>query len=133
MFKRQSKFVTFEELPVFRQTHNLTLTIYKITASFPKSEIYGLTSQIRRSASSVAANIVEGLHRSSKKELIQFLYQAKASCAETIYHLILAKDLKYIKTVSYGELRKTADEIIKQLNGWIRSEKKRVKLLNIKH
>ena len=87
----------FEDLKVFDQAHKLTLLIYKFTKNFPKSEIYGLTSQIRRSSVSVAVNIVEGNSRGHKKEFLQFLYLANGSLEETKYHLMLAKDLGYIR------------------------------------
>ena len=77
-------------------SHAFTLEIYKITASFPKEELYGLTSQIRRAASSIPTNISEGCVRNSDKEFNQFLNIALGSANETEYLLILSKDLKYI-------------------------------------
>ena len=74
-------------LEVWKLSHQLTLEVYKISKSFPKSEQFGLVSQVRRSASSVPTNIVEGQARQYKKEFIQFLYIAKASLEETNYHL----------------------------------------------
>jgi len=91
-------------LEVWKIAHQLTLEVYKITAVFPKSEQFGLTSQIRRSVASVPTNIIEGQARQYKKEFIQFLYIAKGSLEETNYHLFLAKDLNYISEKEYSEL-----------------------------
>lgn len=91
-----NKYTNFRELPVWKLSHEMVLEIYKLTIKFPEKEEYGLTSQIRRSASSVPANIVEGIYRQSSKELSKFLYNARGSCGETIYHLLLAKDLSYL-------------------------------------
>lgn len=73
----KKSFKSVEEVPVWVKTHELTLKVYKLTAFFPKSELFGLTSQLRRSSSSVPANITEGFYRNSTKELIQFLYNAR--------------------------------------------------------
>jgi len=116
-----NKYKNFEELPVWKKAHNLTLLVYKLTEKFPGQEVYGLTSQVRRSSSSIAANIAEGFSRHSTKELVQFLYNARGSNAETLYHIMLAKDLGYIKDVSYIKMKNEYNEIGKQLNGWISS------------
>ncbi len=92
------------KLEVWQLAHQLTLEVYKVSSAFPSSELYGLTSQIRRSASSVPTNIIEGQGRQYKKEFIQFLYIAKASLDETNYHLFLAKDLRYISDEEYKEI-----------------------------
>ena len=89
------------KLEVWKLAHQLTLEVYKISKNFPSSEMYGLTSQIRRSSSSVPTNIIEGQGRQYKKEFIQFLYIAKGSLEETNYQLFLAKDLKYITNDEY--------------------------------
>ncbi len=119
-----------EELPVWLKSYQLTLKIYNLTKSFPKDEMYALTSQLRRSGSSIGANITEGYARNSTKELLQFLYNARGSSAETLYHLKLALDLKYLKKSDYENLKEGYNEIGKQLNGWISSLRKR---LIIKH
>jgi len=115
------KYSSVEELPVWLKAHELTLSIYKLSDSFPKSEIYGLTSQIRRSSSSIAANISEGFYRKSTKELIQFIYNARGSLGETLYHLRLAKDLNYITNQQFEHGKSDCEEISKQLNGWLKS------------
>jgi four helix bundle protein len=92
------------KLEVWKLAHQLTLNVYTISKNFPSSEMYGLTSQLRRSASSVPTNIIEGQGRHFEKEYIQFLYIAKGSLEETNYHLLLAKDLNYISKETYDEL-----------------------------
>jgi four helix bundle protein len=109
----------FENLKVFDEAHRLTLAIYKVTRNFPKSETYGLTSQIRRSSASVAANIVEGNSRGHKKEFLQFLYLANGSLEETRYHLLLARDLNYIDVEEYGLAHLQAEIVGKLLKGLI--------------
>ncbi len=120
------KYKTVEELPVWQKSYELTLKIYELTNRFPSNEIYALTSQIRRSASSVPANITEGYSRNSTKELLQFLYNARGSNAETIFHLKLSKDLKYLNQEIYVILKEGYNEVGKQLNGWISSLKKKL-------
>lgn len=121
MINGQNKYQKIEEVPVWQKAHGLTLEIYKITEKFPKSETFGIISQLRRASSSIPANITEGFYRKSTKELIQFLYNARGSYGETIYHLILAKDLKYLTEAEYRLLREDCEQIGKQLNGWIKS------------
>jgi four helix bundle protein len=79
-------------LEVWKLAHQLTIDVYKITQTFPKTEQFGLVSQVRRSVSSIPTNIIEGQARQYKKEFIQFLYIAKGSLEETNYHLYLSKD-----------------------------------------
>jgi four helix bundle protein len=83
-------------LEVWKTAHQMTLAVYKVTQNFPKSEQFGLTSQVRRSAASVPTNIIEGQARQYKKEFVQFLYISKSSLEETNYHLFLAKELGYL-------------------------------------
>jgi len=94
--QRLVKIKGFEDLEIWKEAHKLTVKIYETTRNFPKDELYGLISQLRRSASSVAANIAEGHSRDTTKEFIKFLYNARASAAETEYHLILSRDLGYL-------------------------------------
>lgn len=123
----KKRYSNFRELPVWKLAHAATLDVYALSKGFPKDEDYGLKSQIRRSASSVPANIVEGIYRQTQKELSKFLYNARGSVGETIYHLLLARDLDYIDNVQWKELTDKYEETGKQLNGWLRSIK--VKLI----
>jgi len=114
---------TYRELRVWKLGHNLTLQIYQLTNLFPKEEKFGLVSQLRRSASSICANIVEGSARKSRKEFLQYLYQARGSLAETEYHLLLSKDLKFITEQKYNELNDLYIILAKTLNALIASLK----------
>lgn len=87
----------FKELRVWTKAHELTMLIYKFTRAFPRDEVYGLTSQVRRSAASIGANIAEGCGRHSDGEMTRFLQIARGSASETEYHLLLAKDLGFLQ------------------------------------
>ena len=110
----------FENLEVYKEAHSLVLMIYKTTKDFPNYENIGLVSEIRRSAISVVANIVEGNARGHKKEFIQFLYLANGSLEETKYHLLLARDLGYISLSVYNELQEQAEKVGKMMPGLIK-------------
>jgi len=90
-----AKINPFQDLRIWQESHNLCLEIYKITRGFLREEFYVLTSQLRRSATLVLANIAEGMGRNTTKDFIHFLFNARGSIQETIYHLMLAKDLQY--------------------------------------
>lgn len=111
------------KLEVWKLAHQLTLEVYRISKNFPSSEMYGLTSQIRRSSSSVPTNIIEGQGRQYQKEFIQFLYIAKGSLEETNYQLFLAKDLKYISDEEYNKLFEICKRIKMMLYKLIKSLK----------
>ena len=113
----------FEDLKVWQKSHELVLEVYKVIQLFPSDEKFGLTSQIRRSAVSVAANIVEGSKRQHLKEYIQMLYIAQGSLSETNYYLLLAKDLNYLTDKNYQEFFNHGEEIGKMLSGLINSLK----------
>lgn len=100
----------FEKLIVWQKTHQLTILIYSITKFFPSDEKFGITSQLRRAASSVPANIVEGTKRNGKKDKVHFLNVAEASLEETKYFIILANDLGYIKNNDRDKLHGLAKE-----------------------
>ncbi|WP_246798724.1 four helix bundle protein [Deferribacter autotrophicus] len=101
---------------------DLATEIYKITKSFPKEEMYGLTSQIRRAVVSISANIAEGAARNSKKEFIQFLYISLGSLAELETELLIAKNIGYLKNDSIFEEIKI---IRKMLSGLINSVRRK--------
>ena len=115
----------YEDLRVWQVGHKLTLEIYKITKLFPKEELYGLISQMRRAASSVPANIVEGYYRNTTKELIKFLYNARGSAGEVTYFLILAKDLGYLPEEKYNNLRAEYETLLRSLSAMINSLEKK--------
>ena len=92
-----------EELDVFKLSHELVLKIYKITADYPDNERYGLTSQMRRAASSICMNLMEGSHRISRNEYKHFISISRGSCGEVKYQLMLSKDLRYIDDDTFKE------------------------------
>ncbi len=94
----------YSDLTVWKDSIEFVTKIYKVTESFPKSELYGLTSQIRRSAVSIPSNIAEGASRKSHKEFSQFLSIALGSLAELDTQLIIAKNLSYLEEQLYNEL-----------------------------
>jgi four helix bundle protein len=99
----------FRRLKVWEKAHLLTLAVYRATAGFPKEERYGLTSQLRRSASSVPANIAEGCGRDTDSDFARFLQIAMGSARELEYHLLLAHDLQLLSQPDYTGL---ADDLI---------------------
>jgi four helix bundle protein len=107
---------SFKDLNIWREAHQLTLEIYKITKEFPKEKVYGLISQLRRAAISIPSNIAEGMGRNSTKELLNFIYNARGSLSEVIYYLILAKDLGYIKDRDFKNLYERYSGLAKGIN-----------------
>ena len=105
----------FHELKVWQKAHQLTLTIYQITASFPREELYGLTTQLRRSCSSIPANLAEGCGRNGDAEFARFCSIAMGSASELEYHLLLARDLKLIKAEDYQHLALRTTELKRML------------------
>ncbi len=101
----------FKDLRVWSKSHSLTIGVYKATRTFPREELFGLTSQIRRSVSSIGANIAEGSGRRSDGELTRFLHIARGSAAELEYHLLLAHDLELLSDITYVALAKQTDEV----------------------
>ena len=109
----------YHNILVWRKAHELTLKIYKITKKFPKDELFGVVSQLRRASSSVPANIVEGNARRTNKEYAQFLIQARGSLSESQYFLELSRDLTYISTDEFNRLISISIEVGKMLNSLI--------------
>ncbi|MCX6132432.1 MAG: four helix bundle protein [Ignavibacteriales bacterium] len=109
----------FRELRVWQKAHSLTLHVYNVTKKFPKEEMYGLTSQIRRASSSIAANIAEGCGRKTDADSCRFLVVALGSGTELEYHLLLSHDLKLLTDVEYESLQQELTEIKKMLNAFI--------------
>jgi four helix bundle protein len=105
----------FRDLKVWQKAHQLTLTIYQATSTFPKEEMYGLTSQIRRAGISIPANIAEGCGRSSSAEFARFLHIAMGSASELEYHLLLAHDLGLLTATDYAPLVDRVTEIKRML------------------
>ncbi len=113
----------FKKMQVWEKAHQLVLRLYRLTAHFPKEEIYGLTSQICRAAAFIPANIAEGAGRETQAELAHFLAIAAGSAAELDYHLLLARDLRYIGTRDHPELENCLTEIKRMLYGFSKTVK----------
>ena len=95
----------FKELVVWEKGHQFTLKVYEVTKEYPREEIFSLTTQIRRAAYSIPANIAEGCGRSTQKELANFLQISLGSANECEYFLLLSKDLKYLNEETYREMQ----------------------------
>ena len=115
----------YKKLKVWEDAHKFTVDIYNITQKFPNNEQYGLTSQIRRSASSIPTNIVEGCGQLENGNLIRFLGIAKGSAFEVEYQIMLSKDLGYIDVNEYNILTEKIKSIIRRLNNLIKALKNR--------
>ncbi len=113
----------WSDLEVWKKSHNLVLKIYKLTASFPKTETYALVDQLRRASYSVPANIVEGQSRNTTKEYRSFLFNARGSVEEVRYFLLLSMDLGYIDQDKYKFFESEYEVVSKMLNGLIKSLK----------
>jgi len=105
----------FKKLDIWHEAHQLVLKVYKETHNFPKEEVYGLTSQLRRSVVSIPNNIAEGCGRNSKKEFYNFLNISMGSSSEVEYLLLLAHDLNYLQN-DYFELNQLLIKLRKMLN-----------------
>ena len=113
----------FRELKVWEKSHLLALTVYRTTATLPKEELYGLTSQIRRACTSIPANIAEGTGRGSDAEMVRFLHIALGSASELDYHLLLARDLHFLNNGVYEQLSSELAEVKRMLNAFIQKLK----------
>ncbi|MFV0151826.1 four helix bundle protein [Empedobacter falsenii] len=117
---------THKDLEVWQKAIAFVTDVYNQTGNFPKEEIYGLVSQLRRSAVSVPSNIAEGAARQSNKEYIQFLYVALGSLMELDTQLSIAKNLNFLSDESLNDLQSKTDEIGKMLNGLIKYGKSKL-------
>lgn len=118
------KIESFTDLIAWKKAHLLAVKIYKITEVFPQKEIYSLTDQMRRSATSISSNIAEGFSRRGKKEKTQFYYTAKGSLTELQNQLLIAKDVGYLAKEIFNNVANQTVEVSKLLNGLIKSVNK---------
>jgi four helix bundle protein len=109
----------FKDLRVWEKAHSMTIGVYKATKEFPREELFGITSQMRRAASSIGANIAEGTGRRSDGELTRYLHIARGSAAELEYHLLLARDLDLLSIAKFDLLRRQVDEVQRMLTSLI--------------
>lgn len=122
-----SRITTFRDLTVWKKAHELVLLIYEITAGFPTHELYGLVSQMRRAALSIASNIVEGFRRHSVRDSIHFYNIAEGSLEELKYQLLVSRDLHYISDEQYIRAYNLAEEVGKLLYSWKTSQRENTK------
>ena len=109
----------FRNLNVWQKAHDLTVAVYKIAARFPKEELFALTSQVKRAASSIGANIAEGCGRGSDADFTRFLYIAMGSASELENHLELGRDLGFISQADYDDLQRRLIEVKRMLGSLI--------------
>ncbi|OGP70653.1 MAG: four helix bundle protein [Deltaproteobacteria bacterium RBG_13_58_19] len=113
----------FRKQRVWEKSHQLVLAIYQATRNFPKDELYGLTSQIRRSCSSIPANIAEGCGRNGDAEFARFLQIAMGSASELEYYLLLVNDLGFLNDSDYQQLNQETTEVKQMLTSFIKKLK----------
>jgi len=123
MEDERDKIKSFTDLDAWKEAHKLVLMIYKITKIFPKDEIFGLISQMRRCAVSITSNIAEGFGRQSFKEKIQFYFIARGSVIELQNQLLVARDVGYLPKENFAEIAEQTVKVHKILNGLIKSSK----------
>ncbi len=114
---------TFTDLKAWQEGHKLVIEIYKITKDFPRDEIYGLTSQMRRAAVSITSNIAEGFGRRSYKEKIHFYYLSQGSLIELKNQILIARDINYLKEENFNNLVEKSNNAHKLLQGLITKSK----------
>ncbi len=106
----------YKDLRVWHEAHRLTLNVYRATDEFPKEGRFGLTSQLRRASASIPANLAEGSGRRSDGEMARYVQIAMGSGAELSYHLLLSRDLGFLKNEEYADLSSAVDRVMKMLS-----------------
>ncbi|NQU82585.1 MAG: four helix bundle protein [Parcubacteria group bacterium] len=114
---------SYKDLKVWQKSIDLVTEVYRLTERFPQSEVYGLTSQMRRAAASIPSNIAEGQKRGHPKEFVRFLYISYGSGAELETQVEICKNLEKLKDLDYSKITSLLQEVMKMLNGLIRSLK----------
>lgn len=113
----------FRDLRVWKEAHELAVTVYQLTGQFPKQEIYGLTSQLRRAVVSIATNLAEGRGRGTDRDFGRFVQIAMGSACETEYLLLLSLDLQLASVETLDVLLGKVGEVKKMLSGLIKTVK----------
>jgi four helix bundle protein len=111
----------FTDLEVWKSSHELTIFVYKITKNFPKEEIFGITSQIRRASVSIESNIAEGFSRFHFKDRLNFYYQSRGSASEVQTQLLIVKDLDYVSQKDFNKAFDLSQKVLIILSGLIKS------------
>ena len=120
---RAVKINRFSDLTVWQKAHQLTLETYRLTEKFPRSEQFGIVSQLRRASASVAANIAEGFGRRTTKELLRCLQISRGELEETRYFFILSRDLGHISAIEFESMNSRCDSVGQLINALGRSLK----------
>ena len=120
------KIKSFRDLSSWQEAHKLVIMIYNITKNFPKQEMFGIISQMRRAAVSISSNIAEGFSRQTYKDKVQFYFMAQGSLTELQNQLLIAKDLRYLKEKDYNETINQSIKVQKLINGLIKASRKRI-------
>jgi four helix bundle protein len=113
------EYTSFEEMPLWQQAHAVALKVHELSASFPRQEDYGLTSQLRRAAVSIPANVAEAFGRYHYRDKLNFYYHSRGSACEVKSHLIYARDVGYLSGDGFNQLVQDLDAIVQQLNAVI--------------
>ena len=122
--QESSRIISYRDLKIWQRSKAYAVIIYKITKIFPASELYGLTSQMRRSAISIPSNIAEGFRRGSQKEKLHFLRIAFGSSAELDTQLAISTELEYLENKTYLELSRELNEIMRMINSALQNMEK---------
>jgi four helix bundle protein len=118
----------YRDLQVWGKAHNLTLELYRVSRGFPREEIYGITSQLRRAAGSIGANLAEGCGRRSSAELARFVRIAMGSASELDYHLLLFRDLGLMNGDDFARTANELTEVRKMLTSFLSSVEEQINL-----
>ena len=116
----------YRDLQVWSKAHNLTLELYRISRGFPREEIYGITSQLRRAAASIGANLAEGCGRRTSTELARFVKIAMGSASELDYHLLLCRDLGFMNGDDFTRSEAGLTEVRKMLTSFLQSVEEQI-------
>ena len=123
----ESKTNTFTDLRMWQKSHEFVISVYGVTEFFPKHELFGLVSQLRRAAVSIPANIAEGYRKKGQADKLRFFNISQGSLEECRYYLILAKDLTYINLEQYNNLNNKLEETSKSLNSYCKKMHEEIK------
>src|SRR5882762_2945368 len=117
---------SFRDLEVWKKAHRVVLEVYRLTNPFPRSEQFGVVSQLRRAAYSIPANVAEGFGRRSTKELLHFLALSNGSLEELRYFLLLSRDLRYLSPVDHDKLQSDLKSVAEMLEALAKSLRRRL-------
>jgi four helix bundle protein len=111
----------FQDLRVWQEAKDFTVQVYRITKSFPREEMFGLSDQMRRASNSICANIAEGFSRYHTKDKVKFYYNARGSVSESVSHVLVARELKYLSPEVAAGINKQLESIKQMINAMISS------------